>query len=253
MRNALGLAAGCLLAATPIAAQQASLGSRIQSVRDGMIQMHYAARPGVCGDGQGGIWTHGRNGVWFNDGRSICIAGPIVVRLGRSDGQTISVRKTVGGRIASSAPDVDLGEVVPGDAARYLIGLAHSIGAKNADEAIAAAVFADGVDLSNELRALVRDGNASLEARRQALFWFGQSDAPTKELVALDSDLQLSSLREHYTFVLSQRRDDDEAIDKLIDVARTDRDFQIRKQAMFWLGQSRDPKAVKFLRDLIVK
>jgi hypothetical protein len=72
-------------------------------------------------------------------------------------------------------------------------------------------------------------------------------------LTALDSDLQLASLREQYTFVLSQRRDDDEAIDKLIDVARTDRDFQIRKQAMFWLGQSRDPRAVKFLRDLIVK
>src|SRR5262245_35582107 len=254
MRIAAWLAAGCLLAATPIAAQQASLGRRIDSVRDGMIQMHYAARPGICGDGQGNVWTQGRNRVWFGDGRSICIVGPVVVRLGRSDGQTISVRKTVGGRIASSAPDVDLGEVVPGDAARYLIGLAHSIGGKNADEAIAAAAFADGVELSNELRTHVRDSNASLSARRQALFWFGQSDASTKELVALDSDLQpSSSLREQYTFVLSQRRDDDEAIDKLIDVARTDRDFQIRKQAMFWLGQSREPKAVKFLRDLSVK
>ena len=253
MRSAVWVAASCLLAAAPIAAQQASLGNRIQSVRDGTIQMHYAARPGVCGDGQGNIWTQGRNGVWFNDGRHVCIAGPIVVRLGRSDGQTISVRKTVGGRINSSASDVDLGEVMPGDAARYLIGLAHSMGGNNAGEALSAAAFADGVDLSNELRGLVRDGNASLEARRQALFWFGQSDAPTKELVALDGDLQPYALREHYTFVLSQRRDDDEAIDKLIDVARTDRDLQVRKQAMFWLGQSREPKAVKFLRDLIVK
>src|SRR5262249_15751667 len=129
----------------------------------------------------------------------------------------------------------------------------HSIAGKNADEAVAAAAFADGVDLSSELRALVRDNTASLEARRQALFWFGQSDARTKELAALDSDLQPSSLREQYTFVLSQRRDDDEAMDKLMDIARTDRDFQIRKQARFWLGKSRNPRAVKFLRDLIVK
>jgi hypothetical protein len=253
MRRSARLAAGCLLAAAPIEAQQASLGSRIASVRDGMIQMHFAARPGVCGDGHGGVSIQGRHSVWFNDGRYACIGGPIVVRLGRSDGQTISVRKTIGGRIGSSSPDVDLGEVVPTDAARYLITLAHSIGGNSADEAVSAAALADGVDLSNELRALVRDDNASLEARRDALFWFGQSDAPTKELAALDSDLRPSSLREQYTFVLSQRRGDDEAIDKLIEVARTDRDFQIRKQAMFWLGQSKEPKAVKFLRDLIVK
>src|SRR5262249_61273960 len=76
MRIAAWLAAGCLLAATPIAAQQAKLGSRIQSVRDGMIQMHYAARPGVCGDGQGGIWTQGRNGVWFSGGEAGWLRGP---------------------------------------------------------------------------------------------------------------------------------------------------------------------------------
>ena len=201
MRRAARLAAGCLLAAAPITAQQTGLGSRIESVRDGMVQMHFAARPGVCGDGRGSVWIQGRDRVWFNDGRSVCIGGPIIVRLGRSDGQTISVRKTIGGRIGSSATEGDLGEVVPADAARYLITLAHSIGGNSADEAIAAAAFADGVDLSNELRALVRDNNASLEARRQALFWFGQSDAPTKELAALDRDLQPHALRDQYTFV----------------------------------------------------
>jgi hypothetical protein len=251
MKRAARLAAGCLLAAAPIAAQQASLGSRIASVRDGMIQMHFAARPGVCGDGRGSVWIQD-NRMWTRSGQYACIGGPVIVRLGRSDGQTISVRKTIGGRIGSSASEVDLGEVAPGDAARYLIALAHSIGGNSADEAIAAAAFADGVDLSNELRALVRDGNASLDARRQALFWFGQSDAPTKELAALDGDLQPFTLREQYTFVLSQRQDD-EAIDKLIAVARSDHDIEIRKRAMCWLGQSKDPKATKFLRDLIVK
>ncbi len=43
------------------------------------------------------------------------------------------------------------------------------------------------------------------------------------------------------------------ALDKLIEIARGDSDVEIRKRAMFWLGQSRDPKAIQFLHDLILR
>jgi hypothetical protein len=41
------------------------------------------------------------------------------------------------------------------------------------------------------------------------------------------------------------------ALDKLIDVAQHDTDRDIRKQAMFWLGQSHEPKAIKFFQDVL--
>ena len=52
--------------------------------------------------------------------------------------------------------------------------------------------------------------------------------------------------------MLAQRHDDP-AIEKLIQIARTDADMEIRKRAMFWLGQSRDPKAVQFLHDILLR
>jgi len=42
-------------------------------------------------------------------------------------------------------------------------------------------------------------------------------------------------------------------VDKLIDVATRDADLEIRKRAMYWLGQTQDPRAVKFLRDLVTR
>ena len=35
----------------------------------------------------------------------------------------------------------------------------------------------------------------------------------------------------------------DEGVPKLIAVARTNRNREVRKQAMLWLGQSKDPRA----------
>jgi hypothetical protein len=39
----------------------------------------------------------------------------------------------------------------------------------------------------------------------------------------------------------------------LIDVAQHDRDRSVRRQALFWLGQSKDPRALDFIRDLVTK
>jgi hypothetical protein len=38
-----------------------------------------------------------------------------------------------------------------------------------------------------------------------------------------------------------------------MDIARSDRDKELRGKAVFWLGQSRDPRAAKFLEELISK
>ena len=241
-----------LCAGAPAALAAQSLASRVEALHDGTVRMSFQARPGVCGDGSGNVWiADGRNGRFDYDARRPCLAGPVRVAIGRADGQAVSVRSRVGGA-ASGAADLDLGDVPATDAARYLLELARSIGGRSANEAVSAAALADAPGIWPDFLRLIRDRDAMLEPRKNALFWLGQSDAPTSDLIGLYDDLESEPLREHYTFVLSQRRDD-AAVDKLIDMARHDQDLEIRKRAMFWLGQSHDPKAIKFFRDVLVR
>jgi hypothetical protein len=242
MRYAPLLAAAALAVAAPGSAQ--SVGDRIAAVKNGVVRMSFASRPDVCTDGSGSTWTSGRRD------RGVCLHGPIRVTIGRDNGQTISVRTRVGGHWGAASGETDLGTVDSKDAALYLASAARSLAGRNADDALSAAALADGVDLAPALRELVLDADVRLDTRKQALFWLGQTELPTHDLAALYDRLPPHELREHFTFVLSQRQDDD-GVTKLMDIARGDRDAQVRKQAMFWLGQSRDPRATKFFRDIL--
>lgn len=232
-----------------------SIAGRVDAVRDGTVGMTFPTRPGVCGDGRGSIWTTHGDGVWVSGSYTHnCVAGPVRVTMSRSRGETVTIRKCVACFDRELAkPDVDLGDVSPSEAAKYLLGAARSTSRKNADEAISAAVFADAGNITPDLARLVRDEDTMTETRKQALFWLGQSDdEATGDLIKVYETLRPQELRNHFTFVLSQRRDD-QSVDKLIDIARSDSDVKVRKQALFWLGQSKDPKAIKFFRDVLTR
>jgi len=99
----------------------------------------------------------------------------------------------------------------------------------------------------------VLDTREPIDLRKQALFWRGQkNDSPVGDLITLYPRLETQELRDHFVFVLSQRHET-AAVDKLIDIARNDTDREIRAKATFWLGQSRDPRAAKFLEERISK
>ena len=102
------------------------------------------------------------------------------------------------------------------------------------------------------LADVATNADETVHTRQQAMFWLGQGEAPTSALLGLYDRLREPELRNHYTFVLSQRRDR-EALDKLIDVAQHDADRGVRRQALFWLGQSKDPRAANFLRELVTR
>ncbi len=221
MRHAAWSAAASLFAAAAAANDAAgqSIASRVNSVRDGTVQMQFAPRPGVCGDGNGSVWFQG-NDRGYDSGRYVCVVGPVRVMIGRADGATVSIRKCVACRSRATPADaIDLGDVPPSEAARYLLGVAVGTAARNADEAVGAAALADAGDLSADFSRLVQNKDATLEARKQAVFWLSQSDG--------------------------------DAVPKLIDIARNDSDMRVRKDAMFWLGQTHDPRAVKFFRDAL--
>ena len=57
-------------------------------------------------------------------------------------------------------------------------------------------------------------------------------------------------MKEQLIFVYSQRRET-KAVDKLMEIARTEQDRELRKKAVFWLSQSRDPRVADFLLEVI--
>lgn len=120
------------------------------------------------------------------------------------------------------------------------------------DKVFLALSHSDDPDTQRWLLDRVVDTSAPTEERRQALFWAGQGSVPTATLASLYPKLGDRALREHYTFVLSQRRDS-AAVEQLISVAEHDDDRSVRRQAMFWLGQSHNPRARAYLQEVLSK
>ena len=99
------------------------------------------------------------------------------------------------------------------------------------------------------VEAARRDSDA--EVRGQALFWLAQTKegAAPVLLAALDEDPS-GKVREQAIFAMSQLRD--EGVPLLVRVARDrKRDPELRRQALFWLGQSKDPRALEFLEEIL--
>lgn len=94
----------------------------------------------------------------------------------------------------------------------------------------------------------------SSHVRGQALFWLAQSagkNASASITDAIENDPD-TEVKKKAVFALSQLPKD-EGVPLLIRVARTNRNAVARKQAMFWLGQSKDPRALAFFEEVLVK
>jgi len=98
-----------------------------------------------------------------------------------------------------------------------------------------------------QLKKIATDRNASIEIRKQALFWAAQSGMSEADLAGAYRDTPEPELRDQLIFLMSQRN----AVGPLIEIARTDPNQERRKQAVFWLGQSRDPRAEQLLIELL--
>jgi HEAT repeat protein len=94
------------------------------------------------------------------------------------------------------------------------------------------------------------DPKENLEVRKQALFFAGQNGMAVQDLITLYDKLTDRQLKEYSIFVFSQRRET-AVVDKMMDIAKNDKDPDMRKKAIFWLGQSKDPRVAKFMMDII--
>lgn len=108
-----------------------------------------------------------------------------------------------------------------------------------------------GTDNYRWLMDIALNENENIELRKKALFWAGQGrTVDIADLVSLYDRTKNRDMKEQLIFVYSQRRED-AALEKLFQIGRNDPDRELRKKAIFWVGQSRSPKAAQYLQELI--
>jgi HEAT repeat protein len=101
------------------------------------------------------------------------------------------------------------------------------------------------------LRRTVQDQDAEEEIRKAALFWLAQNDRTTlAQLEEMYGNMESRELKEQVLFAYSQKQEP-EAVDRLMAIARGDPDRKLRKTALFWLAQSRDGRVTQLLVDII--
>jgi hypothetical protein len=188
-----------------------------------------------------------------------------VTRLEPADALHVLLRVERGQvvRVRLSSPDcaIDAGGrtltwltgVRAADSVALLDGYASRADAPRAlaDGALAAlALHAEPAAL-DRLLALARDATTG-HTRGQALFWLGQraGDRAAGAITrAIETDPD-TAVKRQAVFALSQLPAAD-GVPRLIEVARAHSNASVRKQAFFWLGQSKDPRALAFFEEVL--
>jgi len=265
MIRALAVLSAALLAGSAAAGQ--GIARRVGAAPDGTVRMTFASRPGVCGDGSHSISFDCADGdcrhhsSWSDDDGDAdvtscpCQEGPVRLVLHVEGGKVTRLRAYVGGDWRPAANVTDLGTVGAADAAHYLLELARTAPGRPGEEAIFPATLADSVTIWPDLFTLARASDVPTATRKSAVFWIGQAagEAATKGLDSLAREDDVDrEVKESAVFALSQQRDD-VGVPALISIARSNHDPEIRKKAIFWLGQSGDPRALALFEELLTK
>jgi hypothetical protein len=263
------LVAGAALLA-PAAATAQSLADRVNAApADATVRFTYESKPGVCGNGtnisvrrdaadgvtvseRGRQYTISSGRVSGDDWMADCVEGPVVFEITREGRSLTNARARVG--VEARAGGVDLGSVTPDAAVQFLLDadVLTRAGGRAADRMIFAATLADAESWPGLLRVAEAQRIPS-GARKNAVFWLAQAagDRATEGLTSIvGDDSDEIEVRKQAVFALSQMRTD-ATVDALIDIARTNREPELRKSAIFWLGQSGSPRAITFFEEVL--
>jgi HEAT repeat protein len=242
--------------ATPLHAQQ--LAERVAAIRDGMANFHFTGRPGVCGDGQRfmRIGRHSYMGSYTNEARyEQCMPGPMQVRVTVRNGNVERVETWAGSLRRREGQD--LGAVPAPEAARFLMSIASRGSSYASAKAIMPAVLADSATVWPTLLTIASDTDGrSKSTRNDAMFWLSRYAAGAvagHRNSPIDDDDENSDgedLKAHAVFVMSQLPHG-EGVPSLLEVARTNKDAHVRGKALFWLGQSGDPRALSLFESIL--
>jgi HEAT repeat protein len=145
-----------------------------------------------------------------------------------------------------------LTDVRPAESVRWLSSLVTATAERRvASGALGAtALHADPAALDWLLGAARTSDSA--QVRGQALFWLSQragqrAVGTIADAVDRDPDTEV---KKRAVFALSQLPADG-GVPRLITIARGHSNKAVQKQAFFWLGQSKDPRALAFFADVL--
>lgn len=245
------------------------IGALVRQANNGTVRLTFAARPGVCGDGETFIATRG----WTDDPRERrtifreskgsynistgsgdwleqrdCEEGDARVALTVENGQVTDVRSYVG----KSWPAGQRAHTVSArNAAAYLLQVVETGSTHAAKRALTPIIIADSVQPTPDLLRIARQQSVSREVRKSAIFWAGQfGEARVGELSSFITDRD-DEVAKSALFAISQQRTD-EAARTLIGAARNrDLATEVRKSAVFWLGQVASERATEGLKQMI--
>lgn len=246
----------CVMATwRPLGAQ--TLQARVAALGSSQVTFHFTARPGVCGDGMRfmRMGTSSYQGDVSGETRSAaCISGPVQVRL-TVDAGTVSRVETWVGALRQREGH-DFGAVPSGEAAQYLLDIATNGNSSATSKAIMPAVLAESAEVWPALLRIARDSSRPRATREDASFWLsrfaagalaGRKNDPFDQDDVESDDI---GLKKHAVFVLSQLPQD-QSVPALITVARSQVDRRVRCQALFWLGQSGDARALTIFESIL--
>jgi hypothetical protein len=268
--SCFGAAAACLLAAAaPALSQTPSVvnGTLESRVVTETLEREISA---ISARVQGSAWIgyvvpvadrQRQMGCWSDDGPATrARVGPL--QLEGADSMYVLVRiadrRIEKIRVASPECPLDIGGLTlhwltgvrPPESVAWLESVAVSNTRRLSGAAVMALALHSDPQAADRLIALARSGPGR-DVRSSAVFWValraGDKAFGTISEAVDDPD---SEIRKRAVFALSQLPKD-EGVPKLIELARTHRDNAVRRQAMFWLGQSGDPRALAFFEQVL--
>jgi hypothetical protein len=253
----IGAAVVVLAGMIPQGTYAQNLARRVAAAGNGKVRFTYASRPDICGSGNS-ISHGGRNRTTWSPDYSPdveyddeCSHSPVRLVLEVDGGRVTKIRTYVGGRWRPATSGVtDLGAVSVREATDYLIGLASTDAGSPGRDAIFPATLADSVVVWPALFRIARDDNRPNGTKKQALFWLGQAAGDRIAGVGRETDDDATEVKKSAVFALSQRHNG-EAVPALIQVARNNRDPEVRRSALFWLGESSDPRAISLFEEIL--
>lgn len=252
-----------IAAFVPRASRAQSLDDRIATAAS-PVAFEFETRANVCGNGDGIFISDDtsrgwnlrprRSGTHLGRGGNeddVCELAPARAVVGHEGRRITSIRVSVGG--ASLRGASELGRIPADEAARFLLAVASRLAGGSADEALTGASIADVPRVWPRMLEIARDDAASESSRKSALFWLGREAAAAAVAglgaVAEDDDATIG-VRSDAVFHLAHRKDG-AGIEPLIRIVRRSRSARIRRDALWHLGQSGDPRAIDLFVELL--
>ena len=98
----------------------------------------------------------------------------------------------------------------------------------------------------------IKDRGTDEELRAQALYFSARHNKIVVQDLRDIYDLaEGTALKEQIYHALTRMRNQDAALDMLIELVRIEKDPELRKTAIFWIGRFDNDRAVEFLYEII--